>query len=144
MFAGRPQPPALAVHGVLDVQAHRPGAEQAVDETGGRLAVSGLDVDGDRDLHGIGDLHDAGEQVVERHAFVVRLADRVGDRVAAHGQRRETGVDGELRRPRVPHRRQHHRITRLVQCEQRRRPLLKNLVPGHVTTFRLGRDLFHA
>ena len=50
VLAGRPQPPALAVHGVLDVEADRTGAEQAVDETGGRLAVSGFDVDGDRDV----------------------------------------------------------------------------------------------
>ena len=132
VLGGRPEPAALTVHGVLDVQADRPGAEQTVDEARRRLPVAGLDVDGHRDIDRIGDLDDAGEQFVERHALVVGPADRVGDRMAADRQRREAGVDGQLRRPRVPHRRQHHRVAGLVQFQQRGRTLLKNLVIRHI------------
>ena len=96
------------------------------------LAVSGLDIHGDGDLDGVGDLHDAGEQFIECHALAIRLADRVGNRMAAKGQRRKACVDGELRRPRVPYRRQHHRVARLVQREQGHCPLLKNLLFRHV------------
>ena len=57
---GRPQPAALAVHGVLDVQPDRPGAEQTVDEALRLLPVAGFDVDGYRNIHRTGDLRRRG------------------------------------------------------------------------------------
>ena len=130
VLLNRPQPLALAVHGVLDVEPDRADPEQAVDQPLGRLAVARLDVHRNRHIDRGGDLGDAGEQVVERHALAVGLAHRVGHGMAADRQRREPGVDRQVGRPCVPHRRKHHRITGSVQVQQCHRALCKVLLGG--------------
>ncbi|ETD34666.1 hypothetical protein W823_02330 [Williamsia sp. D3] len=112
------QTATLAVHGVLDVQTNGADTEQAIDQSLGVFAVAGLDVDRDRYVDSFGDLLDAGDQLIECDALVVGLANRIRHRVTAHGQRRETGGHGEIRRPRIPHRREDHRISWLVEFEQ--------------------------
>jgi hypothetical protein len=119
VLLGRANSLALLVHRVLDVEANGTHREQPLDETLGRLAVPRLDVHRDRYVDRTGDLRDARRQVVERHHLAVLLADRVGDRMAAHGQCAEPRVDRQLRRPGVPHGRQDHRRTRHVQRQQR-------------------------
>ena len=78
-------------------------------------------------------------EVVERHALAVGLADRIGHRVAADGERGEAGVDGQCRRPRVPHRRQDHRVTRHVQRQQRICARCEIRCPGRSSNLLLDR-----
>jgi len=88
------------------VSCRRPlgDTNEMFDQPGRGLAVPRLDVGGHRDVHRGGDLGDPGDQVVERHALVVRLADRIGHRMAADRQRRKTRLDRQLGRPGIPHR----------------------------------------
>ena len=109
---------ALAVHGVLEVQADRPCAEQAVDELVGGCAVAGLEVGRDGKVHRPRDDGDQAQHLVEGQVLTVTASGGCGSRVAPHGEAEEALIGSDLRRPRVPDRREDDRVSGHVQGEQ--------------------------
>src|SRR5699024_8167326 len=80
--------------------------------------VAGLHVRRDGDVHSPGDAGDAGEGLVEAHLLAVAGAQRVGEGVAADGQRLEAGLDGGTGGPGVPHGGEHDGGGLVVEGEQ--------------------------
>src|SRR5690606_27685282 len=108
----------LGVDGVLDVDADGARLQHSLDELGRGGVVAGLHVRRDGDVHSPGDAGDAGEGLVEAHLLAVAGAQRVGEGVAADGQRLEAGLDGGTGGPGVPHGGEHDGGRLVMEGEQ--------------------------
>ena len=106
------------VIGVLEVEPHGSGAEQAADELLGLEPVAGLHVGRDGHLHGRRDAPHRREHLVRRDRVVVRVAERRGDRRARGGDRRMAEPGHEARRGHVPDVGEHQQLLRQVERSQ--------------------------
>ena len=117
-------PSVLTADGVLDIDAHGAGLQDALNELGGGHAVAGLHVDAHRQVDGGDDARRRPHVVVEVHRLPVTGAQRVAHGVAAHREPLESGGLREPGGPGVPHGGEDQQVPRLVRLSECRGLLL--------------------
>lgn len=106
------------LHLVLEVRADDPDVDRAGDRAA-RVAVTALEIGGDRDVDGAGDQADRGDHLVARDRLAVRVTVGGGDAVARGGESLGPRGSGDDRRSdRVPDVDEEQELGVGVQAEQ--------------------------